>query len=360
MNLVKYDAACQAIAEAFTLDEAKEIHDKSVALLAYAKQMNDKEHQMQWAEVAMRAERRWGQIYAESEKAKGTAGSGNANVTGGVKKEPPVDSPPTLAEMNVTKRASSRAQKAALIPDDEYEETLAEWRGRVSKETERVTDILDRKAKKAAKKKKKAAREKAAIVGTCTMMGADVRDDSIIEHGTIDAIITDPPYPKEYLPLYADLARNAALWLKPDGICVVMCGQSYLPEIYAAMGKHLIYIWTFAYTTPGGQAVQIFPRKVNAFWKPILVYGRSESLREWAGDVASSAVNDNDKDHHHWGQSESGMADLIKRLTAPGDLILDPFLGGGTTVVVAAELGRNAIGFDIDPAAVESAKKRIA
>ena len=71
MNLVKYDAACQAIAEAFTLDEAKEIADKSVALAAYAKQMNNKESQIQWTEVAWRAKRRWGQVYSESEKAKG-------------------------------------------------------------------------------------------------------------------------------------------------------------------------------------------------------------------------------------------------------------------------------------------------
>ena len=39
----------------------------------------------------------------------------------------------------------------------------------------------------------------------------------------------------------------------------------------------------------------------------------------------------------------------IGRLTVPGDTILDPFVGSGTTVVEAQRLGRNAVGIDINP-----------
>lgn len=38
---------------------------------------------------------------------------------------------------------------------------------------------------------------------------------------------------------------------------------------------------------------------------------------------------------------------IIKAFTTPGDLVLDPFMGGGTTLVEACALGRNAIGVDI-------------
>ena len=38
---------------------------------------------------------------------------------------------------------------------------------------------------------------------------------------------------------------------------------------------------------------------------------------------------------------------VIKAFTAPGDLVLDPFMGGGTTIVEAKALGRHAIGTDI-------------
>ena len=40
---------------------------------------------------------------------------------------------------------------------------------------------------------------------------------------------------------------------------------------------------------------------------------------------------------------------LIKLFSFPGDTVLDPFLGSGTTCAVAKKLGRHAIGLDIDP-----------
>ncbi len=40
---------------------------------------------------------------------------------------------------------------------------------------------------------------------------------------------------------------------------------------------------------------------------------------------------------------------LLQRYTRPGDRVLDPFAGGGTTVDVAADLGREGIGFDLLP-----------
>ena len=42
---------------------------------------------------------------------------------------------------------------------------------------------------------------------------------------------------------------------------------------------------------------------------------------------------------------------LIKQLSKPGDVVLDPMLGSGTTLVEAVRLGRRAIGCDIDPLA---------
>jgi DNA modification methylase len=79
---------------------------------------------------------------------------------------------------------------------------------------------------------------------------------------------------------------------------------------------------------------------------------------EWIGDVTRSDVNDNDKDHHHWGQSESGMADLVNRLTKPGQLVCDPFVGGGTTALMALALNRRFIGCDVDKAAVRETLTR--
>src|SRR3972149_5016006 len=43
---------------------------------------------------------------------------------------------------------------------------------------------------------------------------------------------------------------------------------------------------------------------------------------------------------------------FIRGLTSPGDVILDPMMGSGTTVVEALLEGRRGIGLDIDPLAL--------
>lgn len=54
------------------------------------------------------------------------------------------------------------------------------------------------------------------------------------------------------------------------------------------------------------------------------------------------------------------LSRLIKGLTNPGDLVIDPYCGSGTTVAAAVKLGRNGIGIDKNPQAVEIARTRLA
>ncbi len=191
-----------------------------------------------------------------------------------------------------------------------------------------------------------------------TLLHSDFREASI-EDNSIDLIVTDPPYPKEFLHLYKDLAQFAARVLKPGGSLVAMAGQSYLPEIFDLMKVDgLQYNWTISYLTPGGQAPQLWQRKVNAFWKPVLWYTKGKNQR-WVGDVVKSAVNDNDKRFHFWGQSESGMGNLISKVSSVGDIILDPFMGGGTTGLVSLQLHRKFIGIEIDADSFHNANERI-
>ncbi len=51
---------------------------------------------------------------------------------------------------------------------------------------------------------------------------------------------------------------------------------------------------------------------------------------------------------------------IIKVSTNPGDIVLDPFMGSGTTAVVAKKLGRKYVGFEIEEEYIEIAKRRLA
>jgi site-specific DNA-methyltransferase (adenine-specific) len=175
-----------------------------------------------------------------------------------------------------------------------------------------------------------------------------------------DWIITDPPYPKEFLPAFDLLGKVAAHTLKPGGSLLCMAGQSYLPAVMASLSTYLNYCWVLAYLTPGGQSVQIFPRKVNTFWKPVLWFVKGAcNAKEWIGDVTRSDINDNDKRYHDWGQSESGMHDLVKRFVRPGHTILDPFVGAGTTGVAVLREGGLFTGYDIDKSAIDQSTVRL-
>ena len=50
---------------------------------------------------------------------------------------------------------------------------------------------------------------------------------------------------------------------------------------------------------------------------------------------------------------------IIETITQPGDLVLDPFMGSGTTGVACMQTGRRFIGVEIDPGYFEIAKRRI-
>lgn len=231
------------------------------------------------------------------------------------------------------------------------------------------------------KRAERMAREKAAeqrrlepVAPVTTSGGIDLRHGDFrdvlddIEPGTVDAIITDPPYPGEFVPLFSDLSRLAARILKPGGVLAVMCGQYYLPDYIERLSEAMRYRWCGAYIAQGPRT-RVHASKVGTGWKPILIFSHQHDtyLGSSRPDVNGHFIVDDlfdsagdDKRFHHWGQSESGMADLVERLSKPGDLICDPFLGGGTTAVVAKDLGRRFVGCDIDAGHVATSRERVA
>lgn len=254
----------------------------------------------------------------------------------------------------ISGKTLDRAEYIRQHADDKTQERLRRGDTTIGAEYKRL-----RKAEqKQQRAERKAARPRPAT-DPYRIITADIAEAiQHVEPESVDCMVTDPPYPKKYLHIYDNLARLAVHALKPHGSLVVMVGQSYLPQVMASLSAALTYHWTLAYLTPGGQSAQLWARRVNTFWKPLLWFTKGGYGGDWLGDVCRS--DGNDKRFHHWGQSESGMADIIDRFTDPGELILDPFLGAGTTGVVAINLARRFVGIDIDPDAVATAEDRLA
>jgi DNA modification methylase len=54
------------------------------------------------------------------------------------------------------------------------------------------------------------------------------------------------------------------------------------------------------------------------------------------------------------------METLLRQFTDAGDIVLDPFMGSGTTGVACVRTGRSFIGIEIDPTYYAIAQRRIA
>jgi predicted RNA methylase len=63
-----------------------------------------------------------------------------------------------------------------------------------------------------------------------------------------------------------------------------------------------------------------------------------------------------DKTLDKWAQHKKEAEHCIKFLTAEYDIVLDPFLGQGTTGIACMNLNRRFIGIDIDPKKIEATK----
>ena len=167
--------------------------------------------------------------------------------------------------------------------------------------------------------------------------------------GVVDVIITDPPYPYEYITCWDKLSKIADHVLRPGGLCIAMSGQLYLPEVMERMSKHLVYYWTLGLLGFGPKQI-VHPVNVQCGWKPILVYQKPPKKKSSYAiyDIIETAERP-EKSDHEWQQSLSIFETLVERFSEPGQTVLDPYAGAGTTLLACKNLKRKCIGVELDP-----------
>jgi ParB-like chromosome segregation protein Spo0J len=230
-------------------------------------------------------------------------------------------------------------------------------------------DRADRVIRNHDAEQRRDERAKAEAAATGTVCSVDIRcgdfRDALADLKNIDAIICDPPYAREFLPLLGDLAKWSNEVLAPNGVMAVLVGQTYLPEVYRLLSGGRPYRWTVCYlfagpspdSITGGTSYFSHARRVNSNWKPLIVYGGGE--RVFSDVIRAEGRDEAAKDSHPWGQDFNAFRSVIQKLTEPGQTVVDPFMGGGTPLLAAHALGRNVVGCDVDPQAVATARKRL-
>lgn len=162
--LVFYEEACRAVAAAKTASEAKEIADKAEAMRVYAKQAQNRQLEIDAAEIRIRAERRLGEYLCEAKEA-GQLAEGrrpkSAETVVGDDRFPRV----RLQDVGISKDLSSRAQAVARLPEPVFAAQVERWRGTAEREGGRVTTRLvkglDQKEMRATRERELAERQRA-------------------------------------------------------------------------------------------------------------------------------------------------------------------------------------------------------
>lgn len=195
-------------------------------------------------------------------------------------------------------------------------------------------------------KKRQDSKTLPAYKGNADIRYGDFRE-TLKDVNNIDLIFTDPPYGKKYLELWSDLATFASQVLKPGKILIAYAGQYHLLEIMNRLQEKLNYVWISSLKTSGTAKNISYQRKIYNGAKLFLFFSNEEyEPIEWFEDFLDG--DNPPKNTHGWEQGLGEASYYIDKLTNGNDIVLDPFMGSGTTIHASLQLGRNVIGCDVD------------
>jgi len=203
--------------------------------------------------------------------------------------------------------------------------------------------------------------------GDMEKLGEQIPDESV------DLIFTDPPYVKDqYEEAYDKLAHLASRVLKPYGFLITYAPQTHLDEImdflrYSGQGDYygtanLRYFWIISSLNEGKSTAKNHQRNAICLHKPILVFQKAQEEAPMKGSrrcFADVVRGLRQKKYHPWQQSIHDVLGIISRFMDPGEILLDPFAGWGTTLIAANLLGMEWVGFEIEPDRQKIAMQRL-
>ena len=174
-----------------------------------------------------------------------------------------------------------------------------------------------------------------------------------------DWLVTDPPYGIKVNNSMGRRKGDAKSDYKEAYWDKERLSREYFEEMLQSADKHIIFGANY-YTD------YLPPSKSWFVWDKVMSADLTFSQVElaWTDAECMSKIfkcfpNSSEERFHATQKPLPVMEWLISRYTQEGDLILDPFLGSGTTAVACHKLNRRYIGFEIDKDYFDYASRRI-
>jgi len=192
-----------------------------------------------------------------------------------------------------------------------------------------------------------------------------------MKRNSVDVVITDPPYGLgfEYLS-YDDTRDNLKRLVDsfmPEALRIapMVCVLPGITQVF--LYPEPDWIFSVHWNTTG-----TFGKFGYSQWMPLLVYGKDlDGFGNVNGVTKTDVITinggggvgfmrDGEKDHHPCPKPENVMRKIVTRLTLPNAVVLDPFMGVGTTGVSCVKTGRRFVGIEINGTYFNTAQARIA
>ena len=169
----------------------------------------------------------------------------------------------------------------------------------------------------------------------------------------VDAVITDPPYGTGWVLGGGSVGEFNARHIQPSW------------DYFSTDWIELIKAERWAIFCPAKRAREINgaalwyrktnPRPGGPTREAVVCHPIPYHMDQW-----EYASYNGDNPHHPCQKPKDVMSWLVDGISRESDIVLDPFMGSGTTLVAAKNLGRKAIGIEIEERYCEIAAKRLA
>jgi len=205
--------------------------------------------------------------------------------------------------------------------------------------------------------------------GSVILYNADCLDIlPTLEPGSVDAVVTDPPHGIGFkYNTHDDDPGKYEDFIHPRvKACQSLNAKNYWfwQSMKRASDWHLWFPVGYHIYAACRSLVQFRPVPIQPAWDPIIWWGIIEKepdmkRRDFEVLYVTPWGPDWPRDGHPCARPIKQVLSVLDKATNPTDIVLDPFMGSGTTGVACVRTGRRFIGIEIDPGYFQIAVDRI-
>jgi hypothetical protein len=180
---------------------------------------------------------------------------------------------------------------------------------------------------------------------------ADV--ERLMADARADMVLTDPPYPQEFAHVWSGFAGPAFAACAESAFLVSLCGHYQVPLVIEAITAGG-WRWFWMAAAANNNQPIMHGYSVKCCHKPCVVFrkGGATPNRIWFDDFGLRVKTEEwqrSQERHKWGQAAALFFEPLDAFTQAKALILEPFAGGGSTLVACEQTDRRCFALEIDP-----------